>query len=141
VGADLAPTPDARRKTAATPMHRHPRKRAPRHLYAVCRRHGGIAAMMLARDLKALGLYAARRFLRGRRFSMLEHKLTLEQVRIYDAMPVRFRSSSESDAALKAVNATSDQARLTARPAAAHSAFESNKQRFFNHSYGYSARP
>ncbi|MBB3862540.1 putative RNA methylase [Novosphingobium hassiacum] len=48
---------------------------------------GGVAAMeVLARDLKALGLYAARSLsYEGVEYELLEHQLTSEQIRIYDA--------------------------------------------------------
>jgi predicted RNA methylase len=48
---------------------------------------GGVAAMeVLARDLKALGLYAARSLsYEGVEYELVEHKLTPDQVRIYDA--------------------------------------------------------
>jgi predicted RNA methylase len=48
---------------------------------------GGVAAMeVLARDLKALGLYAARSLsYEGVEYELLEHQLTPDQVRIYDA--------------------------------------------------------
>jgi hypothetical protein len=48
---------------------------------------GGVAAMeVLARDLRALGLYTARSLsYDGVEYELLEHELTDEQVRIYDA--------------------------------------------------------
>jgi P-loop containing NTP hydrolase pore-1 len=48
---------------------------------------GGVAAMeVLARDLKALGLYAARSpSYEGVEYELIEHELTPEQIRIYDA--------------------------------------------------------
>ena len=48
---------------------------------------GGVAAMeVLARDLKALGLYAARSLsYEGIEYELVEHQLTPEQIRIYDA--------------------------------------------------------
>ena len=98
---------------------------------------GGIAAMeVLARDLKALGLYAARSLsYEGVEVEMLEHTLTPEQTRIYDAYAAAFQVIHHNlDAALKATNITSDAGTLNRQAkAAARSAFESNKQRFFNH--------
>ena len=98
---------------------------------------GGIAAMeVLARDLKALGLYAARSLsYEGVEVEMLEHALTPGQIRIYDAYAGAFQVIHRNlDAALKAANVTSETATLnTQAKAAARSAFESNKQRFFNH--------
>ena len=99
---------------------------------------GGIAAMeMLARDLKALGLYAARSLsFEGIEYEIVEHKLTAEQIRIYDAYADAFQIIHRNlTEALKAANITgtnSDTYNRTAK-AAARSAFESNKQRFFNH--------
>ena len=49
---------------------------------------GGVAAMeVLARDLKALGLYAARSLsYEGIAYELVEHQLTDEQIRIYDCL-------------------------------------------------------
>ena len=54
---------------------------------------GGIAAMeVLARDLKALGLYAARSLsFEGILYEIVEHRLTPEQIRIYDAYADAFQ--------------------------------------------------
>src|SRR6202162_502311 len=54
---------------------------------------GGVAAMeVLARDLKALGLYAARSLsYEGVEYELIEHQLTPEQVRIYDAYAGAFQ--------------------------------------------------
>ena len=54
---------------------------------------GGIAAMeVLARDLKALGLYAARSLsFEGIEYEIVEHRLTPEQIRIYDAYADAFQ--------------------------------------------------
>jgi len=54
---------------------------------------GGVAAMeVLARDLKALGLYAARSLsYEGVEYELVEHKLTPDQVRIYDAYAGAFQ--------------------------------------------------
>ena len=56
---------------------------------------GGVAAMeVLARDLKALGLYAARSLsYEGVHYELVEHQLTDEQTAIYDAYAGAFRSS------------------------------------------------
>jgi hypothetical protein len=50
-------------------------------------RKGGIAAMeLVARDLKALGLYTARALsFAGVEYDILRHELTREQIAIYDA--------------------------------------------------------
>src|SRR3546814_5090007 len=72
--------------------------------------NGGVAAMeVLARDLKALGLYAARSLsFDGVEYEMLEHKLTSEQVRIYDSFASAFEVIHNNlDAALEAAGVTS----------------------------------
>ena len=98
---------------------------------------GGVAAMeVLARDLKALGLYAARSLsYHGVAYEMVEHQLTDEQIRIYDAYAGAFGIIHNNlDAALKAANITGDSGTLNRQAkSAARSAFESAKQRFFNH--------
>jgi predicted RNA methylase len=98
---------------------------------------GGVAAMeVLARDLKALGLYAARSLsYDGVEYELLEHKLTDEQIRIYDAYAGAFSVIHNNlDAAMKAANITGATGTLNAQAkSAARSAFESAKQRFFNH--------
>ncbi len=98
---------------------------------------GGIATMeVLARDLKALGLYIARSLsYEGIEVEIVEHELTSEQIRIYDAYAEAFQIiHANLEAALKAVNITGESGTLNGQAkAAAKSAFESNKQRFFNH--------
>lgn len=102
---------------------------------------GGVAAMeVLARDLRALGLYTARSLsYDGVEYEIVEHPLTPEQTRIYDAYAGAFQIiHHNSDAALEAsgVTATSDQGSATLNAqakSAARSAFESSKQRFFGH--------
>jgi len=98
---------------------------------------GGVAAMeVLARDLKALGLYAARSLsYDGVEYELVEHQLTDEQVRIYDAYAGAFAIIHNNlDAAMKAANITGATGTLNAQAkSAARSAFESAKQRFFNH--------
>jgi predicted RNA methylase len=98
---------------------------------------GGVAAMeVLARDLKALGLYAARSLsFDGVEYELLEHVLTDEQVRIYNAYAGAFQVIHNNLAkALEAANITSATGTLNAQAkSAARSAFESAKQRFFNH--------
>jgi len=98
---------------------------------------GGIATMeVLARDLKALGLYIARSLsYEGIEVEIIEHELSAEQIRIYDAYAHAFQIiHANLEAALKAVNITADNGTLNGQAkAAAKSAFESNKQRFFNH--------
>ncbi len=98
---------------------------------------GGVAAMeVVARDLKALGLYAARSLsFEGVEYEMLEHALTPEQQRIYDAYADAFQVIHNNlDAALRAANVTGSEGTLNRQAkSAARSAFESAKQRFFNH--------
>jgi predicted RNA methylase len=102
---------------------------------------GGVAAMeVLARDLRALGLYTARSLsFAGVEYELVEHELTPEQVRIYDAYAGAFAVIHNNlDAAMQAANITggseggsgtlNKQAKSAAR-----SAFESAKQRFFGH--------
>ncbi len=103
---------------------------------------GGVAAMeVLARDLKALGLYTARSLsYDGVEYELVEHPLTPEQTRIYDAYAGAFQViHANLDAALEATGVTgtgADGGRKTLNAqakSAARSAFESSKQRFFNH--------
>lgn len=98
---------------------------------------GGVAAMeVLARDLKALGLYAARSLsYEGVAYDMLEHALTPAQIGIYDAYAEAFQVIHQNlTAALDAANITGPEGTLNRQAkSAARSAFESNKQRFFNH--------
>ncbi|HUZ13210.1 MAG TPA: strawberry notch family protein, partial [Caulobacteraceae bacterium] len=98
---------------------------------------GGVAAMeVLARDLKALGLYAARSLsYEGVEYELVEHSLSLEQIRIYDAYAGAFQIIHNNlTAALEAANITGATGTLNAQAkSAARSAFESSKQRFFNH--------
>jgi len=98
---------------------------------------GGVAAMeVLARDLKALGLYASRSLsFDGVEYDFLEHRLTDEQVRIYDAYAQAFQViHNHLDAAMQAAGITGATGTLNRNAkAAARSAFESSKQRFFNH--------
>jgi predicted RNA methylase len=99
---------------------------------------GGVAAMeVLARDLRALGLYTSRSLsYEGVRYELVEHQLTVEQTRIYDAYAGAFGIIHNNlNAALEATNITSatDGTLNRQAKAAARSAFESAKQRFFGH--------
>ena len=104
---------------------------------------GGVAALeVLARDMKALGLYTARALsYEGVEVELLEHALTSEQIRIYDAYADAFQIIHRNlAAALEATNITGRQGQNGRSAtynrnakAAARSAFESNKQRFFAH--------
>ena len=100
--------------------------------------NGGVAAMeVLARDLKALGLYAARSLsFDGVEYQMLEHRLTSEQVRIYDSYASAFEVIHNNlDAALEAAGVTSTSYGTLNRQAKAQakSAYQGMLQRFFNH--------
>jgi hypothetical protein len=98
---------------------------------------GGVAAMeVLARDLRSLGLYAARSLsYDGVEYELVEHALTDEQRRIYDAYAGAFAIIHNNlDAAMEAANITGETGTLNRQAkAAARSAFESAKQRFFGH--------
>ncbi len=98
---------------------------------------GGVAAMeVLARDLRALGLYTARSLsYDGVEYEMLEHALTPEQRGIYDAYASAFAIIHNNlAAAMEAANITGDSGTLNRQAkSAARSAFESAKQRFFGH--------
>ena len=98
---------------------------------------GGVAAMeVLARDLKALRPYAARSLsYEGVEYELVEHTLTEEQIGIYDAYAVAFGIIQNNlEATMRAANFTGSAGTLNAQAkSAAHSAFESAKQRFFNH--------
>ncbi|MBD3744850.1 MAG: strawberry notch family protein [Sphingopyxis terrae] len=98
---------------------------------------GGIAAMeIVARDLKALGLYTARSLtFRGVEYEPLEHALSADQIAIYDAYADAWAVIHRSiDKVLEATNIVD---RMTGRSlnaqarGAALSRFESAKQRFF----------
>ncbi|MGV2164922.1 strawberry notch-like NTP hydrolase domain-containing protein [Agrobacterium sp. 16-172Ci] len=99
--------------------------------------NGGVAAMeVLARDLRALGLYTARSLsYDGVEYELVEHRLTPEQTRIYDAYAGAFAIiHNHLDAAMQAANITGDSGTLNRQAkSAARSAFESAKQRFFGH--------
>jgi predicted RNA methylase len=101
---------------------------------------GGVAAMeVLARDLRALGLYTARSLsYDGVQYELLEHKLTPEQIRIYDAYAGAFSVIHNNlNAAMEAANITTTTGSTPTlnrqAKSAARSAFESTKQRFFGH--------
>ena len=98
---------------------------------------GGVAAMeVVARDLKALGLYQARALsYDGVEVDILEHPLTPEQRRIYDAYAGAFKViHANIEAALKATGIVEGTSTLNRNAkSAAYSAFEGAKQRFFGH--------
>lgn len=98
---------------------------------------GGIAAMeIVARDLKALGLYTARALtFQGVEYEGLEHLLTPDQIAIYDAYADAWAIiHRDLDAVLRATNIIDgiDGRSLNAQAkGSALSRFESAKQRFF----------
>ena len=98
---------------------------------------GGVAAMeVVARDLKALGLYQARALsYDGVEVEILEHPLSPEQRRIYDAYAGAFKVIHKNiEEALKATGIVDDESTLNRNAkSAAMSAFEGAKQRFFGH--------
>lgn len=99
---------------------------------------GGIAAMeIVARDLKALGFYTARGLtFRGVEYDPLEHKLTPEQIDIYDAYAdgwaLIHRNLDSALAATAIVDRVTGKALNAQAKGAALSRFESAKQRFFS---------
>ena len=98
---------------------------------------GGIAAMeIVARDLKALGFYMARALtFQGVEYDRLEHKLSPEQIEIYDAYADAWALIHRNlDAVLEATNIVdrmTGQSLNAQAKGAALSRFESAKQRFF----------
>ncbi len=98
---------------------------------------GGVAAMeVISRDLKAMGLYTARSLsYDGVEVDILEHKLSVDQIAIYDSFAEAYHIIHQNlQAALEALNISSEEGTLNKNAkAAALSAFESSKQRFFNH--------
>ncbi len=99
---------------------------------------GGVAAMeVLARDLRALGLYAARSLsYDGVEYELVEHELTAEQIRIYDAYAGAFAIiHNHLDAAMQAANITGSTGTLNRQAkSAARSAFEIGQAAFLRSS-------
>ena len=98
---------------------------------------GGVAAMeVVARDLKALGLYQARALAYdGVEVDILVHELSQEQRRIYDSYAGAFKViHANIEAALEATGVMQEGSTLNRNAkSAALSAFEGTKQRFFGH--------
>ncbi|WP_293678803.1 strawberry notch family protein [uncultured Phenylobacterium sp.] len=99
---------------------------------------GGIAFMeLVARELKAMGLYVARSLsFEGVEYTPLEHPLTADDVAIWDAWADAFQViHANLGAALKAVGVCDDEGKVQSGAAlsALRSAFESAKLRFFGH--------
>jgi predicted RNA methylase len=110
---------------------------ADRSAFVEAIRQGGIAAMeLVARDLKALGLYIARALsFAGVEYEVLEHALSPEQVEIYDAYADAWAIiHSNLESALEATRVVDAATGATLNPnakSAALSRFEGTKQRFF----------
>lgn len=101
-------------------------------------RNGGIAAMeLVARDLKATGLYAARALsFAGVEYEVLEHRLTRDQAAVYDAYAdawavIHANLSAALESTRIVDGATGATLNSNARSAAL-SRFEGSKQRFFS---------
>ncbi len=110
---------------------------ANREAFVAQIRSGGIAAMeLVARDLKSLGLYTARALsFAGVEYELLEHRLTGEQIAVYDAyagawaiIHANLRAALE---ATRIVDADSGSTLNAGAKSAALSIFEGTKQRFF----------
>ncbi len=110
---------------------------ATREAFISAMERGGVAAMeVISRDLKALGLYAARSLsFEGVRYEMVEHEITSAQQHIYDSYADAFQIIHLNlNAALEAIGVSEEGKTLNRNArAAAMSAFEGAKQRFFNH--------
>ena len=100
-------------------------------------RQGGIAAMeLVARDLKALGLYTARALsFAGVEYDVLEHALSEEQIAIYDAYAdawaIIHANLETALEATRVVDAATGATLNANAKSAALSRFEGTKQRFF----------
>ncbi|WP_371158351.1 strawberry notch-like NTP hydrolase domain-containing protein [Jannaschia sp. 2305UL9-9] len=107
---------------------------------------GGVAAMeVVARDLKALGLYTARALsFDGVEYDILEHRLTADERAAYDRFARAFKVIHQNlHAALEATGIVDEESGVSAgaAKASALSRFESMKQRFFGHVLnGFKAR-
>ncbi|MDP3405803.1 MAG: strawberry notch family protein [Brevundimonas sp.] len=99
---------------------------------------GGVAAMeLVARELKALGLYVARSLsFEGVEYEPLVHPLTSDDIDIWDVWADAFQLIHANLAeALKATGLSDDEGKPKSGQAASavHSAFEGAKLRFFGH--------
>lgn len=110
---------------------------ADRKAFVESLRRGGIAALeLIARDLKMQGLYGARALsFAGVEYDILEHRLTPDQIAVYDAYADAWAIiHANLRAALDATRITDSFSKDTynsGAKAAALSIFESTKQRFF----------
>ena len=100
-------------------------------------REGGIAAMeLVARDLKATGLYIARALsFTGVEYDILQHELTPNQIEIYDqyadAWSIIHQNLEDALEITGIVDPIENTTLNSMAKAAARSRFESCKQRFF----------
>jgi len=110
---------------------------ADRRAFVDSLRRGGIAAMeLIARDLKMQGLYVARALsFAGVEYDILEHRLTPDQIEVYDAyadawaiIHANLRNALD---ATRVTDSFSNDTYNSGAKAAALSIFESTKQRFF----------
>ena len=110
---------------------------ADRTAFVAAIRDGGIAAMeLVARDLKALGLYTARALsFAGVEYDVLEHRLTPEQTAVYDAYAdawaIIHANLATALEATRVVDAATGATLNSNARSAALSRFEGCKQRFF----------
>lgn len=110
---------------------------ADREAFIAAIRQGGIAAMeLVARDLKATGLYMARALsFAGVEYDILKHELSPEQIAVYDAYAdawaIIHRNMEEALELTDVVDGLDKKALNSGAKAAARSRFESTKQRFF----------
>jgi protein strawberry notch len=110
---------------------------ADRAQFVAAIRDGGIAAMeLVARDLKALGLYAARALsFAGVEYDILEHSLTCGQTAIYDsyadAWAIIHANLDRALEATRVIDSATGATLNSSAKSAALSRFEGVKQRFF----------
>lgn len=110
---------------------------ANREAFVADIRDGGIAAMeLVARDLKSLGLYTARALsFAGVEYEILEHRLTEDQVAVYDAYAeawaIIHANLREALEATRVVDGESGETLNSGAKSAVLSIFEGTKQRFF----------
>ena len=110
---------------------------ATRETFVAEIREGGIAAMeLVARDLKALGLYTARALsFADVEYEVLEHRLTPAQIAVYDAYAeawaIIHANLREALEATRIVDEDSGDTLNSGAKSAALSVFEGTKQRFF----------
>lgn len=100
-------------------------------------RQGGIAAMeVVARDLKALGLYCARALsFAGVEYEPVVHELTPDQIAVYDtyanAWSIVHQNMEDALVATNVVDGLTGETLNSGAKSAARSRFENVKQRFF----------